>query len=236
MLKKYEHPCFRLSVGLIWRDVLNVKSGWWLNPEKSFYPDQRFPLQMNGRLKEICECYWRNWLTLDASNSFSFMTGTHWGTLAMPDIIDSEVFLAFSTYATIVILKMMFMGPLTGYFRFTRKVTEDTHMSCNKSLSRGEYGAAYLNDTDTYKTSSHHLLLNIPLAECCICYLFHDKVSGVALWFPHIADVVTKVFLLLAPTKKRAKINLLSSLTIFQPSQCVGEEKSNTVQHISGEM
>ncbi|XP_067860869.1 microsomal glutathione S-transferase 1-like [Heptranchias perlo] len=36
--------------------------------------------------------------------------------------IDREVFLAYSTYTTIVLLKMMFMGPLTGYFRLTRKV------------------------------------------------------------------------------------------------------------------
>ncbi|MBN3313592.1 MGST1 transferase, partial [Atractosteus spatula] len=36
-------------------------------------------------------------------------------------MIDSEVFLAFATYATIVILKMMFLAPLTGYFRMTRK-------------------------------------------------------------------------------------------------------------------
>ncbi|XP_024000664.2 microsomal glutathione S-transferase 1 [Salvelinus sp. IW2-2015] len=37
-------------------------------------------------------------------------------------MIDSEVFLAFSTYATIVVLKMMLMSPMTGYFRLTRKV------------------------------------------------------------------------------------------------------------------
>lgn len=48
----------------------------------------------------------------------------------MAHVIDSEVFLAFSTYATIVILKMMFMSPLTGYYRFTRKVTEDTLLRC----------------------------------------------------------------------------------------------------------
>ncbi|KAK1790434.1 hypothetical protein P4O66_014330 [Electrophorus voltai] len=39
----------------------------------------------------------------------------------MASIIDSEVFLAFSTYATIVVLKMMLMAPLTAYFRITRK-------------------------------------------------------------------------------------------------------------------
>ncbi|XP_060759267.1 microsomal glutathione S-transferase 1-like [Neoarius graeffei] len=47
----------------------------------------------------------------------------------MAHIIDSEVFLVFSTYATIVILKMMFMSFLTAYFRITRKAfsnTEDT--------------------------------------------------------------------------------------------------------------
>ncbi|KAJ8398864.1 hypothetical protein AAFF_G00417720 [Aldrovandia affinis] len=44
-------------------------------------------------------------------------------------MIDSEVFLAFSTYATIVILKMMLMSLMTSYFRMTRKVfanLEDT--------------------------------------------------------------------------------------------------------------
>ncbi|KAI1887940.1 hypothetical protein AGOR_G00179920 [Albula goreensis] len=44
-------------------------------------------------------------------------------------MIDSEVFLAFSTYATFVILKMMLMSFMTSYFRLTRKVfanLEDT--------------------------------------------------------------------------------------------------------------
>ncbi|XP_036433463.1 microsomal glutathione S-transferase 1-like [Colossoma macropomum] len=44
-------------------------------------------------------------------------------------MIDSEVFMAFSTYATIVILKMMLMGPITSYHRLTKKVfsnMEDT--------------------------------------------------------------------------------------------------------------
>ncbi|KAK6482836.1 microsomal glutathione S-transferase 1-like [Huso huso] len=44
-------------------------------------------------------------------------------------MIDSDVFLAFSTYATIVVLKMLLMGPMTGYYRMTRKAfsnPEDT--------------------------------------------------------------------------------------------------------------
>ncbi|XP_036376159.1 microsomal glutathione S-transferase 1-like [Megalops cyprinoides] len=50
-------------------------------------------------------------------------------------MIDSEVFLAFSTYATIVILKMMLMAPLTAYFRLTRKAfanPEDAGMRKNE--------------------------------------------------------------------------------------------------------
>ncbi|KAK7129927.1 hypothetical protein R3I93_019541 [Phoxinus phoxinus] len=44
-------------------------------------------------------------------------------------MIDSEVFLAFSTYATIVILKMMLMSLMTSYYRLTKQVfanIEDT--------------------------------------------------------------------------------------------------------------
>lgn len=37
-------------------------------------------------------------------------------------MIDSEVFLAFSTYATIVILKMMLMSLITSYYRLTKQV------------------------------------------------------------------------------------------------------------------
>ncbi|XP_031438935.1 microsomal glutathione S-transferase 1-like [Clupea harengus] len=47
----------------------------------------------------------------------------------MANLIGSEVLQAFSTYATIVVLKMLLMAPLTGYTRFTRKAfanPEDT--------------------------------------------------------------------------------------------------------------
>nr|XP_019955351.1 PREDICTED: microsomal glutathione S-transferase 1-like [Paralichthys olivaceus] len=38
----------------------------------------------------------------------------------MADLMENEVFKAFTTYAAIIILKMMLMGPLTGYYRMTR--------------------------------------------------------------------------------------------------------------------
>lgn len=40
----------------------------------------------------------------------------------MANLIDSEVLQAFITYATIVLLKMLLMAPMTAYFRITRKV------------------------------------------------------------------------------------------------------------------
>ncbi|XP_056605217.1 microsomal glutathione S-transferase 1.1 isoform X2 [Triplophysa dalaica] len=46
-------------------------------------------------------------------------------------MIDTEVFLAFSTYAAIVILKMMLMDLFTSYLRLTKKVfanLEDTNL------------------------------------------------------------------------------------------------------------
>lgn len=144
------------SIGFIWRDILIVHSGLWIKPEvlkKSGYSEQWFTLKMNARLEEICECYWRNWLTLDASNTIYFMTGIHWGTLTMADVIDSEVFLAFSTYATIVILKMMSMSFLTAYFRITRKVREDTHLRCISLLAENRvWSMEYFNNTGTYRT------------------------------------------------------------------------------------
>lgn len=39
----------------------------------------------------------------------------------MANLIDSEVLQAFITYATIVLLKMLLMAPMTAYFRITRK-------------------------------------------------------------------------------------------------------------------
>ncbi|XP_050964321.1 microsomal glutathione S-transferase 1.1 [Labeo rohita] len=54
-------------------------------------------------------------------------------------MIDSEVFLAFSTYATIVVLKMMLMSFMTSYFRMTKKAfsnPEDTNLSAKASEDR----------------------------------------------------------------------------------------------------
>lgn len=74
-------------------------------------------------------------------------------------MIDTEVFLAFSTYATIVILKMMLMGLFTSYLRLTKKVSYksrtlqmfySTHLNqCNVS----QKVFANLEDTNLVKTT-----------------------------------------------------------------------------------
>uniref|UniRef100_A0A4W6D1K4 Microsomal glutathione S-transferase 1 n=2 Tax=Lates calcarifer TaxID=8187 RepID=A0A4W6D1K4_LATCA len=38
----------------------------------------------------------------------------------MEKLMENDVFMAFSTYAAIVILKMMLMAPMTAYYRLTR--------------------------------------------------------------------------------------------------------------------
>ncbi|CAL8277986.1 unnamed protein product [Gadus morhua 'NCC'] len=53
-------------------------------------------------------------LLVDTSD---FRMGTRGATTSF---LEDEVFLAFSTYATIVVLKTMLMAPLTAYYRFTR--------------------------------------------------------------------------------------------------------------------
>lgn len=40
----------------------------------------------------------------------------------MANLMEDEVFKAFTTYAAIAILKMMLMAPMTAYYRFTRGV------------------------------------------------------------------------------------------------------------------
>lgn len=39
------------------------------------------------------------------------------------ELIQNEVFLAFASYATIVLSKMMFLSLVTGFYRMTRKVS-----------------------------------------------------------------------------------------------------------------
>uniref|UniRef100_A0A493T8L8 Microsomal glutathione S-transferase 1 n=1 Tax=Anas platyrhynchos platyrhynchos TaxID=8840 RepID=A0A493T8L8_ANAPP len=74
----------------------------------------------------------------------------------LTQLIDNEVFRAYATYATIVLLKMMLMSLITAYFRITRKAfvnPEDT-----ASFGKGESAKKYLRtDADVERVRRGHL-------------------------------------------------------------------------------
>ncbi|KAK2537694.1 Mgst1 [Columba guinea] len=74
----------------------------------------------------------------------------------LTQLIDNEVFWAYATYTTIVLLKMMLMSPVTAYFRITRKAfanPEDT-----ASLGKGESAKKFLRtDPDVERVRRGHL-------------------------------------------------------------------------------
>ncbi|NWX76390.1 MGST1 transferase, partial [Alca torda] len=74
----------------------------------------------------------------------------------LTQLIDNEVFRAYATYATIVLLKMMLMSLITAYFRITRKAfvnPEDT-----ASFGKGESAKKYLRtDPDVERVRRGHL-------------------------------------------------------------------------------
>uniref|UniRef100_A0A8C3BIS0 Microsomal glutathione S-transferase 1 n=1 Tax=Cairina moschata TaxID=8855 RepID=A0A8C3BIS0_CAIMO len=74
----------------------------------------------------------------------------------LTQLIDNEIFRAYATYATIVLLKMMLMSLITAYFRITRKAfvnPEDT-----ASFGKGESAKKYLRtDADVERVRRGHL-------------------------------------------------------------------------------
>ncbi|KAM4615569.1 microsomal glutathione S-transferase 1-like [Polymixia lowei] len=75
---------------------------------------------------------WMTGMAVTFSMAYRVLSTLHlWKMEKLTHMIDSEVFLAFSSYATVVILKMMLMSPMTSYFRLTKKVfanMEDTKL------------------------------------------------------------------------------------------------------------
>ncbi|XP_051486052.1 microsomal glutathione S-transferase 1 isoform X1 [Apus apus] len=74
----------------------------------------------------------------------------------LTQLIDNDVFRAYATYATIVLLKMMLMSLVTAYFRITRKAfvnPEDV-----ASFGKGETAKKYLRtDQDVERVRRGHL-------------------------------------------------------------------------------
>ncbi|XP_056410615.1 microsomal glutathione S-transferase 1 [Hyla sarda] len=71
-------------------------------------------------------------------------------------LADSEVFRAFATYAVIVLVKMMALGPVTAYYRITRKVFANLEDAAGNS--RGGDPKKYIRtDQDVERVRRCHL-------------------------------------------------------------------------------
>uniref|UniRef100_UPI00398F79C7 microsomal glutathione S-transferase 1-like n=1 Tax=Pristiophorus japonicus TaxID=55135 RepID=UPI00398F79C7 len=103
----------------------------------------------------------------------------------MSELINSEVFLAYSTYTTIVLLKMMIMGPLTGYFRMTRKVfsnPEDARAHGGKDEETMKKYLRVDQDVERVRRCHQNDLENIvPFIGIGLLYAFTKPNLGMAL-------------------------------------------------------
>ncbi|EHB13150.1 Microsomal glutathione S-transferase 1 [Heterocephalus glaber] len=65
----------------------------------------------------------------------------------MADLMDNKVLMAFASYATIVVSKMMFMSTATAFFRITKKVFANPE-DC-ASFGKGENAKKYLRTDES---------------------------------------------------------------------------------------
>ncbi|KAM8912805.1 microsomal glutathione S-transferase 1 isoform 1-T1 [Lycaon pictus] len=82
----------------------------------------------------------------------------------LTELMENEVFMAFASYTTIILSKMMFMSTATAFFRLTRKVFANPE-DC-ASFGKGENAKKYLRTDDRVELSvlliifSHRAHLN----------------------------------------------------------------------------
>ncbi|KAF5912538.1 hypothetical protein HPG69_004209 [Diceros bicornis minor] len=64
----------------------------------------------------------------------------------LTQLMENEVFMAFASYAAIILLKMMFMSSATAFYRMTRKVFANPE-DCT-GFGKGEIAKKYLRTDD----------------------------------------------------------------------------------------
>uniref|UniRef100_A0A8C5XTM3 Microsomal glutathione S-transferase 1 n=1 Tax=Microcebus murinus TaxID=30608 RepID=A0A8C5XTM3_MICMU len=64
----------------------------------------------------------------------------------LTQLMENEVFMAFASYATIILSKMMFMSTATAFYRLTRKVFANPE-DC-AGFGKGENAKKYLRTDD----------------------------------------------------------------------------------------
>ncbi|XP_037550525.1 microsomal glutathione S-transferase 1 [Nematolebias whitei] len=79
----------------------------------------------------------------------------------MVELVENEVFMAFATYAAIVTLKMMLMGPLTVYFRIARGSFTNEEDVAGKSDAEKKKLLRSHQDVERVQRCHHNDLENI---------------------------------------------------------------------------
>ncbi|XP_072176613.1 microsomal glutathione S-transferase 1-like [Diadema setosum] len=127
----------------------------------------------------------------------------------MSDRLGSEEFSYFVTYVTIVLLKMVFMSPITGFFRITRKVYANQEDTVGQGVKDNK---TIMNDPVVERVRRCHLndLENIvPFFGLGLLYaLFSGASTSTLLWHYRIFTVSrllhTVVYLNAIPQPSRA--------------------------------
>ncbi|XP_055136500.2 microsomal glutathione S-transferase 1 isoform X10 [Symphalangus syndactylus] len=95
----------------------------------------------------------------------------------LTQVMDDEVFMAFASYATIILSKMMLMSTATAFYRLTRKVFANPE-DC-VTFGKGENAKKYLRTDDRVErvrrgiTNWGKPILNISIANILYsCFTF----------------------------------------------------------------
>ncbi|KAM8883536.1 microsomal glutathione S-transferase 1-like [Synchiropus picturatus] len=75
----------------------------------------------------------------------------------MAGLLEDQVFMAYTTYAAIVVVKMMLMSPLTAYFRITRKAFANEEDVAIRGKSEEEKKRMLRTNPDVERVRRCHL-------------------------------------------------------------------------------
>nr|XP_043878232.1 microsomal glutathione S-transferase 1-like isoform X2 [Solea senegalensis] len=95
----------------------------------------------------------------------------------MADLMENEVLRAFATYAAIVIVKMMLMGPITAYFRVTRGAFAHEEDVARKSAEEKKKLLRTDPEVERVRSTTHrHNPPSIhPSIHCLLLYPPHES-------------------------------------------------------------
>ncbi|XP_044535816.1 microsomal glutathione S-transferase 1 [Gracilinanus agilis] len=102
----------------------------------------------------------------------------------IPQLSDNKVFLAFTSYATIVLLKMMAMSAFTGFLRVTKKVVVNPEDAL--AFGKGENGKKFIRTDERVervrRTHLNDLENVIPFFAIGLLYSLSGPDISTALW------------------------------------------------------